>query len=405
MTAARPIPAPTLDDEVDRLMAALVRATAARMRGDYANRADEPRPVRLATMERGRPADPAALAAIVARGLAFREGGCNCPRYVATTRGLAMHDDRQAPLDLGPDPAARLSPSDFAQLAADLAAEGEVVALVEVLARRWGCDVDELWGELGSAEADGLLQRWPDHPMGPVATLSPWSAARLGLRVSADGTRFLRAGDRDPTEPTAGRAATAGEGQGDDQNEEHLVGERADPGALEGLDSLLLAELAEEAIRDGAPAAGPAPRVVAGAPSRDAARDRAVALAGLVGRVAAGPTGRPEPKLPTPLYLLGTGAIWPIMAEGVSGPDGRSHPWTPVDGPCRVCRGGQLGRLALCLVCLRSGIDALLPPVEPWMLPNAGRARGKGATLRGGTSKAPGKAAKAKPGRKGETRR
>ena len=252
-------------------------------------------------------------------------------------------------------PAGVEAPADpLAAFLADVANFGRIVVRVEAMEG----DPDDLWTLAGDAEAAGLVDRWPDAKEGPSVVLSALSVARLGLRPTIDGDRWLRPGEREAVRRPFYTLT-------DDQAEgiDHALANAADPDALPALDQLVAVEdgrrqqiWAFEALerlaawgRTGRPGCPAGPRL------------------GMAGFLAKCETGdHPELEIdaiyrqanrdPSMVYFEGMGPAWPIAPTAA--------------GRCGACRGGALAYRTYCLWCDRSGADSVLfPPREPKPVP------------------------------------
>ncbi len=301
-----------------------------------------------------------------------------------------------------PDPG-EFAGLDHSNLLGAIASFESTAPPVEAVAWAGGRGVESTWDELLVAEHAGLVSTWPDHPVTPTVSLSPYVAGRLELVLSDDGSIWLDGSRRDPTWTLEGvRIATetdcsAGESAG-------IFAGTIDPSSPEGYATVADRERAEWII--GKARAEREPAAVARREAdrkADARRMRsmslsercALALDG-VSRVEDEPD--PAARLPRPQALLGIRRVWPVEILV----DGNPRLWTPDLGPCPECAGRPMDVITLCLVCHRSGIDHLIPHVRADALAQAeatsrrgsrlGRSRRKAArrgkrpaaTLRGG---------------------
>ena len=221
------------------------------------------------------------------------------------------------------------------------------VPLVEELATHLGQDPEPLWDEVLGLETQGLVETWPDHPAGPAVMLSSLTADALGLRLSTDGTRWLRPGEPDPTsiDPDLGLVTETDWSQ--DQDLLGLLDQTPDPSLLGGPEAALAAEAAERQCLDlldqwtDPDPEAQAPVVLDHEPD-------------LKDRWRAASQEQPTVFLPAPRLLLGQSLPWPVLVPG------REQHWHPGSGPCPGCREQFLGVRTYCLVCCRSGLDDLL---------------------------------------------
>ncbi len=248
----------------------------------------------------------------------------------------------------------RLGPSPRSPLVGELAREPSAIVRVEPFADRLGQDPADVWVALELASAEGLVDLWPDHPLGPSAGLSALAAGRLGLALTGDGSRWLWRDQDDPTDADFDRRSmrVADLDLADDLD---LFDAMPDPEALEPIAGMIgaeddharaLAELAdvvadEEAIR--ARGNGKPPEVYSDTRDLDAWHARI---------------------FPQPRMILGLALQWPVP---------------PSDGPCRGCLDRDLDRLAYCSICHRSGLDGILPPVPTPRAPRMLRDRTRSA--------------------------
>ena len=222
------------------------------------------------------------------------------------------------------------------QILAELASMPEACPLVEDLADLLMVSAEDAWDDLLQVQAGGWVDLWPDDPRGPSVTLSPLSASRLGLALSADGSRWVCGGDRDIWREACASGLTEADCTANDDFRGSLFSALPDLQALEGLDSLIIAErIATEAASHQASC-------------QDEARSDESA------RTDNPWTGfqsaRDAATLPRPSLLLGLGPAWPVR-------------WNPDRDPCPGCGSRSLSITAVCLVCLRSGLDSFLPEV------------------------------------------
>jgi len=186
------------------------------------------------------------------------------------------------------------------------------------------------WGEgvttdvLASLDADGWLAVW-EVEGGPLVTLSPLGADRLGVRLVEVGydevARWAPAGDPEPPRPRA-RHVCAGRRAAD---MDFVVDPQPGPD-----EALADAEwgIREAECRDG-PAPGPGPD-----PDPDADADHAIRLR--------------RTAFPFPSLLIGQGLCpWP-------------GPGRDPAAPCPACRERPIRPHAYCLCCDRWGLDGLL---------------------------------------------
>lgn len=222
---------------------------------------------------------------------------------------------------------------------------------VERVAAVAGRDVDSAWDDLGHAESLGLVQRWADHPTAPAVVLSPAVAARLLLRLSDDGSRYVEASspDRQATiEPMTlcggHRVSIAANFRQADQDAPGILDDWADDGAAEAPDVLSAVEQAAALIARHRSKADPANRL------RELARiEAATGKLGPDDRrefLAVEPVEELAQRLPRPRHLLGSQVQW-----------GGPYPAKNQDGECRGCSGKPLGVLGYCIVCDRWGFD------------------------------------------------
>ena len=209
---------------------------------------------------------------------------------------------------------------------------------------------------LEAAQRGGWAEPWPDAPRDPSAILSGLSAARLGLVLSGDGSRWSRDGEPDPT-AIDGAMGIATETDCSPEGEAGRSSWTADPEAPEAIDAMLAIEDA------GRRAATYLDDVVAGevadaafqAALKSRSRRPRTSLREYVERVEAGEFApRPAPTVPRPTLLLGINRTWPVSSSSAGA---RDH--HPRDGPCPDCGGAPLPVAAACLVCLNSGVDHL----------------------------------------------
>lgn len=254
-----------------------------------------------------------------------------------------------------------------APLVAVVASYVSATPLVEMIADELRRDVDDLWGEIRSAEDAGWLSAWPDHPAGPSVTLSSATARRLRLRLSDDGSMWLRAFQPDMTrclDPVElhGSSVDRDTDLSDPRFSSSVMDSAPDPAARPPLDWAGDDEDAEMTL------------------ARTIAEDLAVSPIGK--GVAArwrelDNPSRPDHarRLPAPRFLVGADRPWPVPAW-IEHPHGSAPgdrpwlvPWTPADGPCPECSGRDLGPLAYCIVCDRAGSDRLIEELSAVVAP------------------------------------
>ena len=253
----------------------------------------------------------------------------------------------------GIDPT-RLGPSVHAALVADLAREPAAVVEVEPFALRRGEDVEALWDALTRAEAEGLVDLWPDGPTGPAATLSTLAADRLGLALAADGSRWIWPGDADPTDPDGELRIgpdSAISGDAEIGGNSAIFDLLPDPGQVEPVVALVAFEDARSRVKALATdQRGDVEAIVSRGRGAPPERFGPVVDADVFGRM-----------VPQPVHILGLSLAWPVATPGASPP----RAWIPGDGTCPACKGQDLCRVTYCLVCCRSGLDGILPSVAP----------------------------------------
>ena len=273
--------------------------------------------------------------------MVLTELGASLCGVVGSTRGAIIDDDV-------------ITSSPQAEIVALLARWPSASPFVEELADHSGRDVEALWDNLLAAEREGLVETWPDHPVAPAAMLSSLAASRLGLRLSADGSRWLGPRDHDPTSVDPSLEFRTEADCVDDQDRTHFLDALPDPLALDGLATLMADEDNghqwrdfEDAWFDQDQGSGPEVLFLDRAPSHDelwgaAEREQRIVV------------------LPAPRLLLGLGTSWPVPTPGSNPP----RIWRPGDGPCPVCFERPLSKSTLCLLCLRSGVDHLIREMD-----------------------------------------
>ncbi len=227
----------------------------------------------------------------------------------------------------------------LADLLAEVANVGLVAVPVATLAATLGETQRDTWEALGDAEAAGLVARWECPKEGRLACLSPWSVERLGLKATADGRRWIRLGDPDPTVRKPRHVA---EGEPGGAFDADTIGHRP----VEGL-AALVAE--EDRHRQQMEAIARFDRPRRPRPKRTLAELNEVIREGDLESDDREEMAERVERLPRMIYFAGFDRPWPIApTEG---------------GKCGGCGGRQLDRLETCLVCDRSGIDGWLRPV------------------------------------------
>jgi len=284
----------------------------------------------------------------------------NLQRAAISLLGLSRRTYRR---EIDPDALADLP---HCGLLATLATFGMSMVPMTTLAEATGRDVMDLWDDCLDAERRGLVEPWADHPTGPTVTISPLVANRLRLTLSEDGSRWLLPRQLDPTRVLENvRLAGASIGNdsdqprnADDERSAGIIADLADPDASEPLEILTTEERAEWLV------------------SRMANDAEEVEVDRLLARtfrrspvpVAESNTGRDfaeelARRLPRPQVLVGMACSWPVFADQEFTAD--PVRWLPSVGPCPECQGRTFDRLTYCVVCDRSGVDDLLPPIEP----------------------------------------
>jgi hypothetical protein len=196
-------------------------------------------------------------------------------------------------------------------LVCDLAVTLSRVSVPTVdLVERTGFDVEAIETALVDLAGSGLVATWDDGS-GPVATLTPLAAARLGLKLrrfeGRGGLEWMPASRPDPKERRRAGRVVAASSLGLDLD--RLAGSDSEPSDIVA---------ASEAVERLAPARGRR----------------------LADRV----------YLPAPTVTLTGCRTWPDGWPGRVGDDGR----------CSACRGARLSSSVYCLVCDRWGLDWLV---------------------------------------------
>jgi hypothetical protein len=228
-----------------------------------------------------------------------------------------------------------------ADLVAELARRRRISVPIGDLAGALGVTPGDLLSVLARAVASGEAEAW-DRESGVCASLTPLSAERAGLKVSPCGDRWVPVRSREPRRlrrPSKVGALVTLE-------TDTLI--RDQPWAFR-LADMVSPESSTDAMVEG---------------SSDSERGD------WIYRDHEGKLTGPLPRM---RLLLGLGIVgWPVADSDSSA--------------CPACHGRPLSPVACCLLCHRSGMDHLLPPMrKPPAAPKPGKANPR---LRGGMEKA-----------------